>query len=489
MGTYDNMTISLALDDGDFTFTGPELASDLRSFEVMLGWGDLLDRTAKPAAMIAELTAVGGAYFEGGANEVYQGQPIRLRVNGVTLFTGHLRSVRIINKGGVPRARIEARGRWDWIASSVVDLPIMFNVTTGYAIEQALTYADRPRPIANGANDYGFVDRTHVDGSLVNGNGMRNTAIDDGVAAFAFVGDSWSAVRVGQMVNDLVVAEFGLFYEDAAGRLVFRDRSWLVVGDNDHTISDPRVLELYTSKPVTDAKVAVYPRDVQTGATIWTLVDDRVCYNGTEINARWQYDGKAVGITGNIQRVGWAFVDNKGNDVTDRVQVQEQATATGVKFTIAHMMTTEVKLQAGASCTGDVLVKYEQFIAYRRRSYVAAKYGTRAVAIVADLLTDEQEADNMARFLAYGFGDGGLVCGMFGLDERDGDGHLDIGPGDQVGLTDAGTSHSGTYIVANVRHRWTAGQRLESSYGVLPLNDRGYTTIGVGTVDSARVGV
>ena len=386
------------------------------------------------------------------------------------MFAGYIYDIQPIGSAQSQRVKITVRDGWQWLKDRKVRYAATANVKTNTAVTNILSEADYP----------------------------FTSSLDTGQHTIPYWwADNKDAMSALHEVSD---AEFGILYINAAGALVFKNRSYrykaLTTGS---TWTETDLNELSFAQPWDVVRnvvqIKAYPSEViPNGATdnqyLWRSARVFKLRPGKTItlNVEYTFRGERVSAINVIQPVAttdyllFANADGTGDNLTANFSVTLTDNGQDAKLVITNSG-TRAGYFARLQVRGDVLNKADALVVEKDTSG-----GTTPRTFVLDSrwTQDVELAQVYADYLASYLDD---VRGAPVLRSNRSTAKQCEDLYTEITLTISSKGINAKYRIAGVEHKWSAQSPnvLDSRLFLEPKDNTSYWTLGTSTFDSQTV--
>jgi hypothetical protein len=401
-------TIAIDLNDnGNFADSGDIITPDVLALHWRLG----MERPYESVAALsrAEITVLNrSGNYSPERTALLPGKRVRLQSNDGTLrthFTGFIERVEpTVGSYGKQTAVIHVHGVEQWLAQNQITLAPLVNVRADQVIQAVLQRCHARYPVLSG---YLILDSGTV-GEKLFGEPFTYT-LEQGKSTFAYVGDQWgTGIPAAVALRQAAESERGRLFVNRAGEIQFYQRhhtlqTVLVSAAFSDTMQG--MTYEYGGAVVNQVSVTITPRSSGTpNSTLWSLDAPQklLPQQVHRITARYQDANQnplgALQVNTPLEYSANTLSTGQGADKTALVQVNMvQADFSAAVLEIWHteatpLYLTALTLKGTPLITGDALTLTETSAASR------TQYGFARLALALPLLTNLEDAVNIARF-------------------------------------------------------------------------------------------
>ena len=402
-------------DDGDFE-TGENIASYVLSFESRLGFWDEERHAALPCTCTLIVNNQGGEFDGGGVLGVEAGRYVRILATHTLTYSVWTGCIAFVEPHEVRyQARVVCIGRWA-AAWSRIECPIVQDATADAIWRDYLSKRVMFRPrLTAGSNQAWLLEvagRGELDDVFLSNDrydmnvlSAMQTGTEGGETTFAYFGDQYEELTpLIDIVNDLMTAENGYFYEDTVGKFFVIDRNHVVLlaGAEPTPLTGAELHEIvfrYSEGIVNRVVGEVIPRRVEEDYLFWTLENNLLIRQGGTLKVAVKFiaaDGFTVAALGDLVEGNFVFHRHGSVEVTDGVNYYLEVTGRGAKITVVNGSPYHIVLLAGATLTGTALIKQEPISIEMVNEESRGLYGERTRRLPLKLFEEPDQALDLA---------------------------------------------------------------------------------------------
>ncbi len=397
-------TISLDTNDnGSFTDTGENRATDVLKIDWRLGMTKPYDTVAAPATARITLRNTNRAYSsEYTSDDLKPGKPIRIQSNdGVTTrthFTGFIHHIEpLAGNQGERLAVIHAIGAEAALGQQRIRLPPQVNRTADTVIAAVLDATLlRYSPLAG----YWLLDTSgHAElDSNTRLAGPIARSLESGRSTFAYAADTWDAgVTALEAIRQMTDSERGRFFTNRFGQLVFYNRHHTLLTSNAVASFSDNMDGLeytYGADIANQVEVMMLPRSLGLPNTrLWKLVSSQLIQPGETgirrlIAPYRDANNRAMGAA--VVNTPFPTVDYQANTLPDGSGFNQtsslnivimEAGASAALLEIRNTGNAAIYLLAGAQLVGTPLITGDPALVTRADYASANLYGLRRFSL------------------------------------------------------------------------------------------------------------
>jgi len=240
---------------------------------------------------------------------------------------------------------------------------------------------------------------------VVYGNAL-DLDFESGVAEFPYSSDSPGLL--GDLIEQCCQGEFGYFYEDGDGALVFANRQhYYNVGTYHVYTSCRKVWSDYALDVVNRVRLRSQVRTLSTGATVWTNTNEiEIAPGHSTLTVGYEdSNGEVIGVAGGVDAYSFVFrswPDGGGAVVKQSFGLDDLGTK--ARLTVNNGRGTPIYLQAGARLVGDALLRDPVMEVIRQDKSNIREVGANELVMNIPLVESANELDNLARMMLRRYG-------------------------------------------------------------------------------------
>jgi len=467
------------------------------------------DDSVAPVA-IAEITLRNpdGRYTPGAPNAlVGRGRGLRIRSDdGTTVRTHYVGRVARVEPAagehGPRRSTLYAACALQTLADNRVRLEPILDTDAGSVVRAVLdAVPQRPYTLTD---TFIVGESAHaqlgVNTRLPPASSLPGRALDDGISAFAFIGDRWAdGVVALDAIREVVTAERGRFFVDRAGGFVLYDRRETlerltpVAAFSD----DMDGLALaYGEAAVSRVTVSLQPRRLGGNSDVlWTLGASQLIPAGGRMQFVAPFRGGAgermgalsvaapVALTDYVAR---EFANGGGADRTSYVNMRLiRADAAAALVEVTNTGGGDAYLLAGATLRGQALYTGDPISVQAEDPAARTAHGARDLILNLPVLTSVTEAQQIADYELTRRRGPRLRATSLTLTGRGNRAQaLARTLFDRITVTDSGTAHTADYFIVAEAHTLRGGGAVhEVTWTLEPTNPGAFWIMGEGALD------
>lgn len=472
------VTYSISIDaDDDFVFhevADESIATYVIEWFVRLGLTDLTQRMADPAYCEVVLDDRANIFKpeHASSGDALLGRFLQIRANDGSsdypLFTGAIREIR--SDSVLSRATLVCSGRTATLDGGI-KFPIMEDVSADEIIDVALTGAEMGNKLGINGGLYWQLDSGLLDTSTYLSGPYHDVTLASGISEFELVGTDYDYPSAREVIRDAVRAEWGYFYEDGSGEIIFANRHAVLeqasavfnLGTNESLrLSD------YGMGPVfNEAVVRFSPVFVDEGVTLWENMAPirfsvkRPEYRVTFLNS----DGRLLAAQSVVVPQNWAFYrDELGEKLVQRTvnyDVTLDGTGAFIRVQIPEGLNHVYLLSDSVNViTGDAWLQADPLRVIKRDEASIVRNGRIPIPFELPNYVDVIYAGDLAAWLAGRYADDTAAARWVDLAPGMTDSEL---AGVQIDLLDIvnvdidAIVHDADYGVIGIERGWSSG--------------------------------
>jgi len=382
-------------------------------------------------------------------------------------------------------------GRW-FTSDAPVTLPTMTNVASHTIILAAIQAANFRGPINTALSGLGYVlpwwtisDDTFTTGGLdrMYVAGGNSDVINTSTVVFPYVLDQYINAPVRQIIEDVVNAEIGYFYEDASGVFNFLARHDRLTGVAAATFTQNDIIGQdysYGAGLINEITMRIVARRLVTGATLWVTAVPMNFHEGLNVITikTLGTDGRVVGLLDMPIAVNWVFT-RQSNGLPVVCHVAITPAGAGVVVQVQNDLAGErVILGVGASLVGTAMILDPPMDLVQTDWVSVLHNGRRSIDYKLGLMDSVETAIDVTRFILslYARAHGSVTY----IELRNDTSALLLQQlrtviGDLIQVQLASVGHDQLYLVAGIEQEVDmAGERIVTRFYVQPQEVGGF---------------
>lgn len=451
-------------DDGQFDDTDI-LSVRVMSVRIMRGFTDAFNRVAPVATcrMVVRNVDHKLNLERIDALDLQVGRYIRVRANtgsAYTVFTGVILQVNRINRG---QSEIIALSRL-YLDNQPVALPLL----QGYRVDQILsevfknTRSNFFHPLkTTGGVEYCVIGSSTIGSCQILSDDAPNQSLARAQSTLAQYGGVRSGRQTArQILEDVVRAEWGYFFEDADGNFVFKDRYHLI---NNRSVSltatDLDNVEYeYGGNMINEVRASVIPRAEET-VVLWATDDDVTVSDGHLSLQAEASDGRVLGV------LTVDPIDISGCEIHS---VRADADA-------INLFIEGDTIPAGTSISGTAVVQQNPIEIIERR--YSLQHGARSITLQGVELSDVERTREFCKWLLGLYGDERGIVKRISTARANLANWLQREILDIVNVDVDELNHDADYYIRAIEYKGAAGT-IEIFFHLEPVAEDKYLVIG-----------
>lgn len=448
------LTWTLAIDsDDDFDFTD-EAPVDLVALESRVGFTDTMQQVALPCTAAFVFDDSSGTFTPeaAGAGDLEVGRFVRLSAvagSTYTVFTGVV--LQLFTDPLTRRVRVAAAGR---LAFS--DVPVRLPVLQDVRADEVITQALRRARLRQKTGGYLVLNSGRLDQDKL-ASSYPNVTLASGDSTFAYIALE-SVSTLAAWLDVAAGSERGLVYEDAAGTIFFKNRSFLAPTPSlAQTFTAVAAVDLQRGAAMAnDVTVRVQPVYTVSGELAYEMLAQSIRFNTGEHSRRFRVRddlGAPLWLLA-LKQYEFVFADESGVAVQP-VNIRVELDGSGFVLHLHNPFLKPIFLTT-ARLYADTLHR-EPIVEVQRENRASQNVvGRRALATELPLFYDFDFAGQVAEHILNRRSTLATYTSWF---ELQGEYATQLGRAlwDRVRLTLAASGHDQDYYICGVQHSWRAG--------------------------------